>query len=508
MREFSVKKIDVSTGKYELIIHIDDARDFSVYKEDRMKIVSRKKTITAKVNVTDTLIEKGEIGLFNNTYKILELDEGEKVQLRVTSKPESVDFIRKKLEGKELDEKELRIIVNDIVDHSISDIELSAYVTACYTRGMSIDETEKLTQAMIDTGEIQKFDRGPVLDFHSIGGLPGNKITLLIVPMVAAADLLIPKTCSRAISSACGTADILETIANVTLSLEDIKRIGEKVGGVIAWGGAVNIAPADDLIIQAEYPLSIDPYPQVIASIMSKKKAGGAEYLLLDIPMGPGTKVEEEDMARKYAADFVEIGRRLGMKVECAITFGGQPIGSGIGPALEVKEALMALEGKKVRSSLTEKATALAGTIIEAGGAAHRGEGKAKARELLESGLALAKFKEIISEQGGDKNITSDTVPMGQFTYEEKADEEGYIEAIDNKGIVKIVRAAGAPKDKGAGIWLCRKKGEKVEKGEPIFTIYSDSKRKLKEAINQSRKIKPIKIQGMVLELYPSINTL
>jgi len=505
MKDYKVKKLDIDTGKYEIMINLEEARDLGVYKDDRLKVVGRKKTITAKVNITDSLMGKGEVGVFKKASCALDLDDEDMVSLRITSKPASVDFIRKKIEGAELIESELRVIIDDITSNSLSDIELAAYVTACYTRGMTMNETEHLTRAMIDSGEILEFDEGPVLDYHSIGGLPGNKITLLIVPIVAAAGLMIPKTCSRAISSACGTADILETIANVSLSLEEIKRITERVGGTIAWGGAVNIAPADDLIIQAEYPLSMDPYPQVIASIMSKKKAGGADYLLLDIPMGAGTKVEKEETARRYAADFVDIGHRLGMKVECAITFGDQPIGSAVGPALEVKEALMAMEGKPVRTSFTEKSTSLAGMILEAGGVATRGEGKAMARELLSSGAALDKFKEILKYQGGAGDITSESVPTGKYSHDVLAHEEGYVNSINNRGVTKIVRAAGAPKDKGGGLWIFMKKGEQVKKGEKIYTIYADNERKLQEAVNVSRKLRPVKIRGMILELYPSV---
>ncbi|MDP6156422.1 MAG: AMP phosphorylase [Candidatus Thermoplasmatota archaeon] len=506
MKEFNVKRIDVDTGKYEIILNIEDARDLSVYREDRVKVVGGRKTITAKVNVTDTLIEPGTIGAFRKTHDALDVAVDDKIQLIPTSKPDSVEYIRKKMDGKELSKSELYDIIRDLVSGSISDIEMTAYVVACYTRGMTLDETENLTKAIIDTGDVIEFDKGPVFDFHSIGGLPGNKVTLLVVPIVAASGLMIPKTCSRAISSACGTADILETIANVTLSIEDIKRISEEVGGVIAWGGAVNMAPADDLIIQVEYPLAIDPYPQVISSIMAKKKAGGAEYLLIDLPMGPGTKVETEEIARRYVNDFIEIGRRIGIKVECAITFGGQPVGAAIGPALEVKEALEALEGKKVRTSLIEKSAALAGLILEAGGVATTGQGKEAAKEIIRSGKALEKLLEIIKHQGGNHEITSETVPLGKYTHTVVSDKEGYVDAINNKSIVKVVRAAGAPKSKGAGLWLYEKKGHKVAKGQKLYTLYADSERKLKEALRVSRELRPLTIEGMLLKVFPSFH--
>ena len=504
MNEFIVKRIDLDTGKYEIILNLEDAMDLGVNREDRVKVVGANGTKTARVNITDTLIEKGTVGAFGKIIKAIKLESGSTVKLIPTSKPGSVEYIRKKMDGKELTKSEISEIIRDLVSGTISDIELTAFVIASYTRGMTLDETENLTKAMIDTGDVIEFDRKPVFDFHSIGGLPGNKVTLLVVPIVAAAGLMIPKTCSRAISSACGTADILETIANVNLSLEDIKRISEDVGGVIAWGGAVNIAPADDLIIQVEYPLSVDPYPQVIASIMAKKKAGGAEYLLIDLPMGPGTKVEDEETARRYINDFIEIGRRIGIVVECAVTFGGQPVGAAIGPALETKEALMALEGKKVRTSLVEKATGLAGLLLEMGGVASRGYGKEKAREIIDSGKAFEKFKQILERQGGDPGVTSETVPLGKFTHTVVSEADGYVDSIDNKAIVKVVRAAGAPKSKGAGLWLYEKKGHKVSKGQELYTLYADNERKLKEAIRVSRELRPLSIEGMLLQVYPS----
>ncbi|MEA3558708.1 MAG: thymidine phosphorylase, partial [Candidatus Thermoplasmatota archaeon] len=337
---------------------------------------------------------------------------------------------------------------------------------------------------------------------HSIGGVPGNKVTLLVVPIVAAAGMFIPKTCSRAISSAGGTADILETIANVTLPGWKIKEITETVGGTIAWGGGVNIAPADDIIIRAEYPLAIDPYSQVIASVLAKKKAVGADYLLMDIPTGPHTKVNNMDLARTYARDFMEIGEQIGIHVECAITFGGQPVGRNIGPALECKEALQALEGNPPSSSTVEKATSLAGIILEMGG--FTGDGKGKADEILRSGKALNKFWEIIEAQGTDhKEITSDKVPVGKFKEDILAHQGGYVSSIHNKKMVKIARAAGCPHDKMGGIVLHKKNGDQVDKGDVLFTIYSNIDQKMKLAMNTAKKQAPFQIEGMVLERVP-----
>ncbi|UCF07739.1 MAG: AMP phosphorylase [Thermoplasmata archaeon] len=502
---FKVKKINLCAGEYTVILHDRDAKELGVRNLDRVKVVGPKNSITAIVETTDAIVKEKEVGLLDIGYEFLEMSEGDEVDLIPTTRPISVDYIKKKMNAQELNQEEIRAVVKDIVERNLSDIELAAYVTATYICGMSLTEIAELTKAMVETGDTIEIDKKPVFDFHSIGGVPGNKVTLLVVPIVAAAGLTIPKTSSRAISSACGTADIFEVLANVTLKASEIKHITESIGGVIAWGGGVNIAPADDIIIRAEYPLTIDPYSQVIASVMAKKKAVGADYFLLDIPIGPLTKVPNEEMAKKYARDFMDLGERLNMRVECAITFGGQPIGRAIGCALEAREALMALEGKEVSSSVIEKASGLAGIMLEMGGVVH-GSGKDYAQKLIENGKALEKLREIIEAQEGNPEVTSDEVEEGKFKFDVISNTGGYVAHIHNKHLVKIARAAGAPKDKGAGIALNKKGGHKVDKGEVLFTIFADNERKLDHAKVVANKLPPMKIEGMILQKIPSFH--
>ena len=498
--QFRIKAFDLDAGKYIVIMNKHDADFLGINKEDRVRLKYGNRKVTAIVDVTGSYVTPGQLGVFQNIFKSLKLTPRAILEVEATDKPVSVEFIKKKMKGDELTMEEINRIIDDIVNGNLSDIELAAYVTSVQIHGMNIRETEDLTRAMVSTGDVITFDKGPIFDFHSVGGSPGNKITLLIVPIVAAAGLLIPKTSSRAISSACGTADIMEVIANVNISGKDIKRITEKVGGIITWGGSVNIAPADDLIIQAEYPLAIDPYSQIIASVMAKKKAISANYLLLDIPTGSGTKVPDNNLARKYAKDFMEIGRRLDMEVQCAITYGGQPIGSSIGPAHEAREALFCLEGGKVPNSLKLKALSLAGIILEMGDAAKPGEGKNLAKRILERKDALAKFLEIVEAQGGKSDLRSDDIKVGKYTADFYADQDGYVDHIANKAVVAIARAAGAPFDKGAGIKFFEKKSHKVDKGDILFTIYADNTEKLKRAKKLCEKLTPMTIEGMLLE--------
>ncbi|MFW3146702.1 MAG: AMP phosphorylase [Thermoplasmatota archaeon] len=499
---FKVRAIDLETGEFTVILNRQDAKPLGLRSLDRVKVSMGERSLIAIVELTDSVVGKGCVGILKRGRENLGVGEEDQVRLVPISRPGSVELIKKRLDKQELTTEEIALLTEEITNHRLSDVELSAFVTSTYMHPLTTREIKDLTLSMVKTGEIIDIDAKPVFDFHSVGGVPGNKVTLIVVPIVAAAGLPIPKTCSRAISSAGGTADILETIANVTLPGWRIKEITETIGGTIAWGGGVNIAPADDIIIRAEYPLAIDPYSQVIASVLAKKKAVGADYLLMDIPTGPHTKVKDMDLARTYARDFMEIGNLIGIHVQCAITFGGQPVGRNIGPALECREALEILEGNPPSTSAMEKATSLAGIILEMGG--YSGEGKERADEILRSKQALNKFWEIIEAQGTDyKEITSADVPLGKMTEDITSTSRGYVSSINNKDLVRISRAAGCPHDKMGGIVLHRKNGHQVDRGDVLFTIHSSNEQKLKLAAATARKLDPFKIEGMVLERVP-----
>lgn len=508
---FSCKLIDIRLGRMQVLMHAEDAEELGLHPRDRVRVSGNGQGVTAIVDTTDSVVDGGMVGIFPEVCEGLGLDDagmdGAQVDIVPAERPRSVQAIRKKMDGQELTKDEVRRIVEDIVDGSLSDIELAAYVTAVEIEGMTMDEIRETTIAMVETGETIDFGDKLVFDKHSVGGVPGNKISFLIVPIVAAAGLLIPKTSSRAITGAGGTADIMEVMCDVTLSADEIKRVGENVGGVLCWGGGVNLAPADDIIIRVEYPLSIDPYGQVLASVMAKKKAVGADYLVLDLPTGPNTKVPDLDYARKLSRDFIDLGDMLDIQVECAVTYGGQPVGQAVGPALEAREALLALEGGDAPGSLIEKSCAIAGILLEMGQAARRGEGKAVARKLLESGDALDKFQEIVAAQRGPKSIASDDITVGDHHQVLTAEEDAYLSAVDNKAIIAIARAAGAPRHKGAGVVLHKKRGDRVDKGDKLLTVHADNEHKLQAALDQARRDFPVEMEGMLLMRIPDYRT-
>jgi len=494
-----VRLLDVHSGRYAVFISENDARTVKLRPDDLVKLEAGKKTVYGSVVISGEMAP-GEIGISRDILQLHNFSEGEVVTLLPTGTPESVRYVKKKMKGQKLRKVEIEAIIKDIVDRKLRDIEISSFVTSLEINGLDMDEIAALTVAMAETGDMLDIDRKPIMDVHSIGGVPGNKTNILVVPIVAAAGLTIPKTSSRAITSAAGTADVVEVFADVSFSLDEIKRIVEKIGACLVWGGSLNLAPADDITIKSERALSIDPTGLMLASIMSKKYAMGSQYVLIDIPTGKGVKVETVDEARSLSRDFIELGRRLGQYVEVAITYGGQPIGHTVGPALEAREALSALMTGKGPGSLIEKATGLAGILLEMGGVAPQGMGKKMAKEILESGKAYQKMREIIEEQGGNPDIKIDDISVGDKTYTFTAPTSGYITAINNRAITAIARAAGAPEDKGAGIELYVKVGEKIKEGEPLFTIHSESEPRLDQAIVMARRSEPVNIEGMVLQ--------
>ena len=492
----TIKRYDVDSSEERVILNTEDAAEIGVKDMDRVRIDS-KKPLTVMVEMSDTLVKRGVVLVPFEVLDKIEMKDKETVNIVYSPKPESVRSIRKKMDGIALTKEEINEIVFDILDAKLSKIEISAWLTALYINGMDIDEIANFTVSMVNTGDRIEFDRQPVYDFHSIGGAPGNKITPIVVSIVAAAGMMLPKTSSRAISSACGTSDFVETFCNIELDGNTLKKISEEVGGVLAWGGSMNIAPVDDMVINIEYPLGINPRAQMLASILSKKMAIGATHLLMDIPMGAGTKVKSLEEAQKYAKDFMSLGEHLGMHVECAITYGDQPIGSAIGPKLEARECIRILEGTKHPSSVIEKACDLAGMILEMGGI-H--DGPKRAREILDSGDAHKKFMEIVVAQGGRKDLRADDLEPGKFVFDVTSMKSGYVHSIKNKDLVAIARAAGAPNDKGAGILLNKKKGQRVEKGEVLFQVFGDNETKATRAKDLAMKLQPIDIEGMLIK--------
>lgn len=489
-----------------VLLNREDARTIGVLDGDRVELVNEEKKTAAQafVTTTATMLPQGTAGVYQVTNRRLELEGSEQIEIRAVGRPASIDFIKKKMDGGRLTMEETRSIVREIVDDTLSPGEVSAYIVGTYINGLDMDEIEYLTRATVATGDQLSFASRPIVDKHSIGGVPGNKITLLVVPMIMAAGLKCPKTSSRAITGAGGTADLMEAIAPVTFTASELQAMTEKAGGAIVWGGATNIAPADDKIILYEYPLKIDPHGQMLASVMAKKFAVGADLVVIDIPVGRYAKVASIDEGRKLARDFMELGDRLGMKVECALTYGETPIGRSIGVNLEVAEALSILKGLDTPDSLIQKSAAIAGIALEMAGKVQAGTGTDAALDLLRNGKADAMMQKIIEVQGGDPGVTADDLPPGDHAFTVNAPDTGYVVEMDNRALITIARAAGAPHDHGAGILFHKKQGQHVKRGDPIFTIHADRSWRLQKALEEGRRLMPVAVEGMLIDRIPS----
>lgn len=498
MAEFTCRRIDILTGHRTVLLNQKDCERVDIRAHDRVNLRRGDKNVTATVDTTTTIVGAGEIGVTNDLTPEVGVEEGDVVEVTLLPAPSSTYFIRKKIVGQKLSKDEIYSIVQDAAKGTLTDVEMAGFLMAQQFHGMTDEEQVWLTRAMADTGEKIDFEK-PVYDKHSVGGVPGNKVSLLIVPIVASAGLLIPKTSSRAITSPSGTADTMSVLAPVEFSAAELKKLALKTGGAIVWGGSLHLAPADDIFIGVEHPLQIDPEPQMIASIMAKKLAVGADFMVLDLPVGHEAKIPSSDEGRRLSFKFINMGDKLGIKVRCGITYGGQPVGYAVGPALEAREAVQALEGEGP-TSLVEKSTALAGMLLELAGKAVRGEGQTLAKQILASGKALEKMCQIIEAQGGDGKIRSAGISIGQCRAEMVAPCDGYITRVSNAAVNQIARAAGAPIEKGAGIVLHVKEGHKISKGQKVIEIFAERDSRVDEAYNLAVKLAAISIEGMLLQ--------
>jgi len=500
--ELTAEVLNITAGGKRIAILAEEtASQLGVHSSDRICITYCEQQIIAIANLA-THFPKNRIGLYEEISATLGVKTDETVSVQLAQLPESLTYVRAKLRGERLRQHDMVTIVKDVVERHLSEVEIAAFLTALKIYGLSMGENEALSRAMVETGKTLDFGEAPILDKHSIGGLPGDKTSMLVVPIVAAAGFTIPKTSSRAVTSPAGTADRVETLCPVNLSINEIKEVVDKTNGCLAWGGALDLAPADDLFIQVEYPLGIDPL--LLPSIMSKKKAIGATHVAIDIPTGNGAKIKNMTEAYTLASDFVDLGMRLGLSIQCALTFGEQPLGHAVGPALEAQEALTALMGDGP-ADLKEKAVSLAGMLFSMVGVE---AGRQKAEHMLKSGRAEKKLREIIEAQGGNPEVKPDEIPVGAKKAEVNVNQAGRVLWISTEDIIHIAREAGAPREKGAGVMLKAKLGEAVKKDGVLLEIYAERSSKLQSALELAQRVQPVVLskrpeERMLLDRFP-----
>jgi len=482
---FTVRDLGMSGGSHLVVVMNEKTASLEgVHVSSRVRLKNHKKNVVAVVDLAESeTLGRYELGLFNEVIEVLGVSDGDELEVTPVSQPRSVQFIKKKLDGIELRRSEIKEIVDDIVANHLSQVEMSAFVTATYTRDLTMDETYHLSRCVVNSGHTLSFGKGMVLDKHCVGGISGNRTTMIVVPIIASLGLKIPKTSSRSITSPAGTADTMEVLAPVELPIRKIKSVVRKAGGCIVWGGAMNLAAADDKLISVRHPLALDPLGLMLASIMAKKKAAGSNHVIIDIPLGVGAKTKNIGEAKFLGRQFEELGARLGIKTRVLITEGNAPIGRGIGPVLEARDVLWVLErNSKGPIDLRDKSLYLAGELLELCGKAAPGEGVSLAREALEDGRALAKLKEIIKLQGG-KWVSPEELSPGKYSIDVKSPRNGVLVFLNDDLISRIAKQAGAPLDKGSGVYLHKVVDEYVAKDQPVLTIFAENKRLLEEAV-------------------------
>jgi len=470
-----VRRIGLDTGRENVAVisrratalHAEVFRAFS-----RVDLRHGKHMILATLIITDDdeLVGPDEIALAEPAFRRFAAKEGAHVHITPAIQPESLEYVRSKVLGSVLTAAQFDEIIADIAHYRYSEMEIAAFLIGSASF-LTTDELLALTRAMAKVGTRLNWDHGRmIVDKHCIGGIPGNRTSMIVVPIVAAHGMTIPKTSSRAITSPAGTADTMEVLARVELSVEEMKQVVARCNGCLVWGGRVNLSPADDILISVERPLSIDTREQMVASIMSKKLAAGSTHLILDIPIGESAKVVNGTDAMRLRKLFEFVGDQCGVKVEVVNTDGRQPIGRGIGPVLEARDVMAVLSNDKdAPQDLKEKSLQLAALLLEYDEALRGGKGYERACELLESGAALQKMRQIIDAQGPPAEQSD----LGDLSHDVLAEKRGTVGAIDCLRMARLARMAGAPIDKGAGIYLYKKLGDAVDEAEPLYRIYA-----------------------------------
>jgi putative thymidine phosphorylase len=490
-----VKDMDIATGGTQIVLlNEKDARLLDLHHGDRVLVTKGNISTTAILDIAESrkAAPRGHIGVFEEVLDVLHAKNNDVIHIDITEKPKSIAYIKRKLDGEELSRDEIFEIVHDIIMNKLTEIELSYFIAGSYTQKLSMDETTALAQAIVHYGDRLGLRNGVIVDKHCSGGVPGNRTTMIVVPICVAAGLKFPKTSSRSISSPAGTADTMEVLAPVAVPIKKLRNIVHEVGGFIAWGGGVNLATADDKLIRLRHPLSLDPEGMLLASILAKKSAVGATHVLIDIPIGPHTKITSHKKAEHLKNQFMILGKTLGMKIHVVMTDGREPIGHGIGPNLEARDVLWLLKNDpRAPQDLRKKALFMAVEIMKMAGLKNPEE---TARTILDSGFAFKTMQAIIKAQGGDPHINPDRIPVGKFSCRYTAKKTGTIHAINASEISRIARVAGAPQDKAAGMYLFHHIGTKVKKGETLFVVYSDSDEKLKYAVRECYRNSPITI--------------
>lgn len=409
-----------------------------------------------------------------------------------------VDIIQKKKEGKALTKEEISWVVNGYVDGVIPDYQVSALLMAIYFKGLNREETFCLTECMRYSGDTMDLSdiEGIKVDKHSTGGV-GDKTTLVVAPLAAACGVPIAKMSGRGLGFTGGTVDKMEAIPGFRTALEPQEFIDQVNNvGMAVIGQTGQITPADKkLYALRDVTATVDNFGLISSSIMSKKLAAGSDAIVLDVKCGDGAFMENQKDAELLAGLMVDIGNDAGRRTVAAITEMGQPLGKAVGNSLEVIEAIETLKGKGP-ADITELALKLSGIMVYLGGKAESPEaGMKMTKKAMEDGTGLEKLRSFIEAQGGNPAVVDDysLFPQHSVALELYAEEDGYVASIEARRIGLASQHTGAGRatkeddiDLSAGVYVCKKVGDPVQKGDVLATFYGNDHKKVEGAVAEA----------------------
>lgn len=443
---------------------------FSAHARVRLQYGERR-IIATLYQIDSDLLDIDEVALSESAWNDLRVDDGELVHIAHPQPLDSLGLVRGKIHGHPLERDEMHRVIADIAAGRYADVHLSMFLTAMATRPPENGELIHLTEAMVNAGESLRWDRDIIADKHSVGGLPGNRTTPLVVAIVASLGLWMPKTSSRAITSPAGTADTMETLAPVDLELDQLREVVKREGACISWGGSMRLSPVDDILIRVSRLMDLDAEAQLVASVLSKKIAAGSTHLVVDMPVGSTAKVRSQAEAERLRSRLEAVAADFGLKLQVLLSDGSEPVGRGIGPALEAYDLLSVFDNAPEQPlDLRKRAVRLAGALLELTGVAETGAGPSMAETALADGSAREKFMAICRAQGGLRQP-----PVASRQHPVCAEGAGEIVSIDNRRLARVAKLAGAPGAPAAGLQLHVRIGDHVAAGQNLYTIHAET---------------------------------
>jgi thymidine phosphorylase len=452
----------------------------------RLTISLNRSTIVATLNIISSdLLKEGEISLSTKAIEKLKVKDNDLLQVSPVEILNSMKHVKEKLNGSPLNECQFNEIMKDISAQKYSNIFLSSFVAACTGDNVNMEEIYFLTQAMTRAGNILKWENEIIADNKCIGGLHGNRISMIVVPIIASLGITIPKISSGVISSAAATSDAMKVLTNVNLSLAQIHKVVERESGCIVYGGAMKLCPAEDIILKVKKALEVDSEGLMIASILSKKAAAGITHCVIDIPIVSTAKAQTISDSISLALRLKEVADYIGLNVEPICFNEALPIGFGIGPSLEARDVLSVLQNNPAApGDLRKRAISIATEILRLTWNIDHQPAQDLVVKKIDSGEAFNKLISICEAQGGFHE------PLhAKYRKTILSAGAGIISEIDHRIMARVAMLAGAPEEAEAGIDFEIQLRECVEKGQPLFTIHANSPEELNYAYEYYKQI-------------------